>query len=151
MEIRFHAACRTSHFKTELSRLRIELSWLIVAPVSRSMQSAVGVGVTDWALFVDDCSFDVRAGFVFDVDGARFLVALQYHFLMARCKHVVGRCSFYVTMTRALCKVPRQQRVLSSVRHSLERTAIGVLSSPINMLSVASKADLWLPKWSSGS
>ena len=73
MEIRFHAACRTSHFKTELSR---PLSRLIVAPVCRSMQSAVGVGVTDWALFVDDCSFDVRAGFVFDVDDARFLVAL---------------------------------------------------------------------------
>ena len=28
------------------------------------------------------------------------------------------------------CKVPRQQRVLSSVRHSLQRMAIGVLSSP---------------------
>ena len=56
------------------------------------------------ALFVDDCSFNVRAGFVFGVDDARFLVALQYHFLMARCKHVLGKCSFCVTMTRALAK-----------------------------------------------
>ena len=48
---------------------------------ARSMPP-VGVTVSNWALFVHDFGWDVRACFAFDVDDARFLVALQYHFLM---------------------------------------------------------------------
>ena len=47
---------------------------------------------------------NVRASFVFDVDDARFLVALQCHFLMTRGQHVVCECSFWVTVTRAFAK-----------------------------------------------
>ena len=42
--------------------------------------------------------------FVFDVDDARFLVALQYHFLMTRGQHIVGECSFSIAMTRPFDK-----------------------------------------------
>ena len=70
-----------------------ELSRPIVAPICRSVQSldglvrslnaTVGVAVSNWAFFVHDFGWDVRAGFVFDVDDARFLVALQYNTLSA--------------------------------------------------------------------
>ena len=39
-----------------------------------------------------------------DVDDARFLVALQYHFLMTCGQHVVRMCSFCVTMIRAFAR-----------------------------------------------
>ena len=68
------------------------------------LNGAVGVAVSDWTFFVHDFGWDVRAGFVFGVDDARFLIALQYHFLMTRGQHVVRECSFCVTMTRAFAK-----------------------------------------------
>ena len=75
-------------------------------------------GLSSYTIFC----WDVRAGFEFDVDDARFLIALQYHCLTTCGQYVVGECSFCVTMTRAFCKVPRQQRMLLSIRHNqLER------------------------------
>ena len=44
------------------------------------------------------------AGFVFDVGDARFLVTLQYHFLTTCGQHVVRKCYFCVTMTRAFAR-----------------------------------------------
>ena len=41
---------------------------------------------------------------MFDVDDARFLVALQGHFLMTCGQHVVRKCQFCVTMTRAFAR-----------------------------------------------
>ena len=41
-----------------------------------SLDAAVGVAVSDGAFFVDDFDWDVRAGLVFGVDDAWFLVAL---------------------------------------------------------------------------
>ena len=63
-----------------------------------SLNAAVGVAVFDWAFSAHDFSWDVRVSFVFDVDDARFLVALQYHFLMTR------EFSFCVTTTRAFAR-----------------------------------------------
>ena len=70
----------------------------------RSLNATVGVAVSVWTFFVHDFGWDVRARFVFDVDDARFLIALQYHFLMTSGKHVVRDCSFCVTMTRAFAR-----------------------------------------------
>ena len=41
-----------------------------------SLNAAVGVAVSDWAFFVHDFCWDVRSSFVFDVNDARFLIAL---------------------------------------------------------------------------
>ena len=41
---------------------------------------------------------------MFDVDDARWLVALQYHFLITCGQHIVRKCSFCVTTTRALAR-----------------------------------------------
>ena len=41
---------------------------------------------------------------VIDIDDARFLVAMQDYFLTTCGQHVVGECSFCVTVTRALTK-----------------------------------------------
>ena len=64
---------------------------------------------------VRDFGWDVRAGFVFDVDDARFLLALQYHFLMSGGQHVV-RVLFL--RNSCFCKVQLFQRMLSSIRHN---------------------------------
>ena len=56
-----------------------------------SLNAAAGVAVSDCASFVHDFGWNVRAGFVFDVDDTRFLVALQYHFLMTFGQHGVRR------------------------------------------------------------
>ena len=42
----------------------------------------------------------MRVNFVFDVGDVRFLIALQYHFLMTCGQHVVRKCSLCITMTR---------------------------------------------------
>ena len=76
-----------------------------------SLDAAVGVAVSNCALSEHDFSWDVRATFVFDVDDARFLVALQYHF----ARYHVGNVN------------PSQPAGM----------VIGVPSSPMNMLSVA--------------
>ena len=52
--------------------------------------------------------------FVFDVDDARFLVALQYDFLMTCRPHVERECSFCVTMTRNVGKEYFRQSVTTS-------------------------------------
>ena len=39
----------------------------------------------DWAPFVDDFGWDVRSSFVFDIHGARFLVALVVPNVVPRC------------------------------------------------------------------
>ena len=75
--------------------------------------------VSNWAFFEHDFGWDVRAGFVFDVDDARFLVALQYHYLMTCGQNVVRECSFCVTTTRAfarynVCKACFRQSVITS-------------------------------------
>ena len=69
-----------------------------------SLNAAVDVTVSGWAFFVHDFGWNVRARFVFGVDDARFMVALQYHFLMTCGQHVVRECSFCVTMTRAFAR-----------------------------------------------
>ena len=69
-----------------------------------SLNAAFGVDVYNWALIVHDCGWDVRAGIVFDVDDARFLIALKYHVQMTCEKHVVGECSFCITITRAFAR-----------------------------------------------
>ena len=66
-------------FSEVLDRTDLSLDGLVC-----SLDAVVGVAVTDWPLFVHDFSWDVRVGFVFDVDDARFLVALWYHLLMTR-------------------------------------------------------------------
>ena len=93
----------------------------IVAPICRSVQyliarichwmvwftslnATVGVAVSDWTFFVHDFGWDVRANFVFDVDDAGFLLALQHHFPMTCGQNVVCKCSFCVTMTRAFAR-----------------------------------------------
>ena len=70
----------------------------------RSLNATVGVAVSSWTFFVHDSGWDVRAGFVFDVDNARLLIALQYHFLMIYGQHVVRKCFFCVTMTRVFAR-----------------------------------------------
>ena len=70
----------------------------------RSLKATVGVAVSDWTIFLHDFGWDVRAGFVFDVDDARFLIALLYHFVMTCGQHVVLKRSFCVTMSRAFAK-----------------------------------------------
>ena len=59
-----------------------------------SLNASVGVTVSNWPFFEHDFGCDVRAGFVFDVDDTRFLVAVQNHFLMTCGQHVVRECSF---------------------------------------------------------
>ena len=64
-----------------------------------------------------------------DVDDARFLVALQYHFLMTCGQHVVRGCSFRVTMTRPFARhnvskeclraiLTYEQKVCGELRHA---------------------------------
>ena len=60
--------------------------------------------VSDWIFFVQAFGWDVRTSFVSHVDDARFLIALQYHFLMTCGQPVVRKCSFCLTMTRAFAK-----------------------------------------------
>ena len=67
----------------------------------RSLNATVGVPVSDWTFFVNAFGWDVRVRFVFDVNDARFLVALQRQFLMTCGQHIVRQCSFCGTMTRA--------------------------------------------------
>ena len=69
-----------------------------------SLNATVGVAVSDWTFFVHDFGWDVRANFVFDVDDAGFLLALQHHFPMTCGQNVVCKCSFCVTMTRAFAR-----------------------------------------------
>ena len=73
----------------------------------RSLNAAVCVAVSDWAFFVHDFGWDVRASFVFDVDDSRFLVALQYHFLMTCGQHVVAQVLFLRNQDSCLCKAQR--------------------------------------------
>ena len=94
-----------------------------------SLDAAVGIAVSNCALSVHDFGWDVRATFVFDVDDARFLVALQCHFLVTCVQHVVGECSFCVTMTRAFARYH-----VGNVNPSQPaRMVIGVPSSAMNM------------------
>ena len=74
------------------------------------------------------------AGFVLDVDDARFLVTLQYHCLMTCGQHVVRECSFCVTMTRAFAKYNVGEEC---IRQSVMTSQIAVASSPMTILSVA--------------
>ena len=108
------AARPTGHFKTDLSRpnRRTDLSSsedldctdLSLDGLVCSLSAAVCVAVSDWTFFAHDFGGDVRASFVFNVDDARSLVNLQYHFLMTCGQHVVRECLFCVTMTRAIAK-----------------------------------------------
>ena len=50
---------------------------LSLSSLDRSLHAAVGVAVSNWALFVHDLGRDVHLNFVFDVDVARFLVAFS--------------------------------------------------------------------------
>ena len=86
-------------FSVVLDRTDLSLDGLVC-----SLNAAVGITVSDWAFFVHDFCWNVRGSFVFDVDDARFMVALQYHFLMTCGQHVVRECSFCVTMTRAFAR-----------------------------------------------
>ena len=72
-----------------------------MAGLARTLSATVGVNVSDWTFFVHDFGWNVRARFVFDVDDARFLLPLQYHFLMTCGQHIVRKC---VTMTRAFAR-----------------------------------------------
>ena len=133
--VNVHAARRTSHSKTEVSRpsvgtnRRTNLSFNGVLDCTnqsldglvRSLSPTVGVAVVDWTFFLHDFGWDVRAGFMFDVDDARFLVALQYHFLMTCGQHVVRECSFCVTMTPAFARYTVSKECLrQSVINQLE-------------------------------
>ena len=89
--------------------------------------------VSDGTFFVDDVGWDVRAGFVFDVDDAWFLVASQCHFLMASGQHVEGECFFCVTVTRAVTRYNVGKECFRQTRHSQLGKMIGVPSSPMNM------------------
>ena len=73
----------------------------------RSLNATVGVAVSDWTFFLHDFGWDVPAGFVFDVDDDRFLIALKYHFLMICGQHFVLKRSFCVTMSRAFASTTR--------------------------------------------
>ena len=103
--------CRTSYkpFQTELSRRSVAL-------ICRSAHASDTV--SNWAFFAHDFGWDVRAGFVFDVDDARFLAALQHHFLMACGQHVVRKCSFCVDHDSCFGEVQRWRRMPSSIRHN---------------------------------
>ena len=72
-----------------------------------SLNAAVVDAVSVWTLFVHDCGWDVCARFVFHVNDARLLIALQYHILMTCGQHVLRERSLCVTMTRAFAKVLR--------------------------------------------
>ena len=68
-----------------------------------SFDAAVGVVDPSWALFAHDFGSDVRAGFVFDVDDARFLIALSLSDVpwTTRC----GRVLFLRNHDSCFCKV----------------------------------------------
>ena len=67
--------------------------WFARSLLPLALLSATGL------FFVHDFGRDVRAAFLFDVDDARVLIALQYHFLMTCGQHVVRKCSFCVQGT----------------------------------------------------
>ena len=99
--------CVPRHFK-------IELSWLVVAPICRSVKSLI-TRISPWIVWLARSTlpvgflrrrfgWDVSASFVFGVDDAWFLVALLYHFRMTRGQHVGCECSFCVSVTRAFTR-----------------------------------------------
>ena len=73
-------SCQTNR-RTNLSfGVVLDCTNLSLDGLVRSLNATVGVAVSGWTFFVHGFGRDVGAGFVFDVDDARFLVALQYHF-----------------------------------------------------------------------
>ena len=103
-----HDVQATSNRRTNLSfSVVLDCTNLSLDGLVRSLNATACVAVSDWTFFVHDFGWDVRVVFLFDVDDARFLVALQCHFLMTCGQHIVRKCSFCVTMTRAFAKVQR--------------------------------------------
>ena len=98
-----------------------------------SLNAAVGVAVSDWAFFVHDFSWDMRSSFVFDVDDARFLVAVQNHFLMTCGQHVLCKRFFLRKRDSWPSKGTTLTKNALAFPSSPAKMVIGVPSSPMNM------------------